>query len=235
MVAIGNFLFRYRNWLFPLALGLVFLPGPDIFADPMVAVLVGFCIALVGQFVRGLTIGYEYVKRGGLKKKVWAETLVTNGCFRLCRNPMYVGNLILIVGLSVTSNSVTCVLVSIPLFVFAYIAIVAAEEVFLRGKFQDVYVRYAAKVPRWLPRLGSVGGLLRDNPFHWKRVLIKEYATPFGWMTMMFVVCLWHLASHQSMAERNGLLRSLVIAWVLLAVAFFTFRYIRLSRGIVAD
>ena len=36
----------------------------------MVAVLVGFCIALLGQLVRGLTIGYEYVKRGGLKKRV---------------------------------------------------------------------------------------------------------------------------------------------------------------------
>lgn len=226
MVAIGNFLFRYRNFLFPLALGLVFLPGRPIFADPMVAVLVGFCIALLGQLVRGLTIGYEYVKRGGLKKRVWAETLVTNGCFRLCRNPMYVGNLILIAGLAVASNSLTCVLVSIPLFVFFYIAIVEAEEVFLRGKFQDVYDRYAAEVPRWLPRLGAVAGMVRDNQFHWKRVLIKECATPFGWMTMMIVICLWH---------RGDLLRSLVIGWVLLAAAFFTFRYIRLSRGIVAD
>ena len=98
---------------------------------------------------------------------------------------MYVGNLILIAGLAVASNSLTCVLVSIPLFVFFYIAIVAAEEVFLRGKFQDVYDRYAAEVPRWLPRLGAVAGMVRDNQFHWKRVLVKECATPFGWMTMM--------------------------------------------------
>lgn len=33
MVAIGNFAFRFRNYLFPLALPLVLLPGPRIFDE----------------------------------------------------------------------------------------------------------------------------------------------------------------------------------------------------------
>jgi hypothetical protein len=34
--------------------------------------------------VRGATIGFEYIIRGGRNKRVYAEDLVTNGLYRLC-------------------------------------------------------------------------------------------------------------------------------------------------------
>jgi hypothetical protein len=46
----------------------------------------GFVISLVGQLVRILTIGLDYIKRGGKKKTVYAEKLVTTGIFAHCRN-----------------------------------------------------------------------------------------------------------------------------------------------------
>ena len=110
MVRIGNFLFRFRNGLFPLSLLMLLLPGRDLFADPLKAVALGFCVALLGQLVRGITIGFEYIIRGGRNKRVYAENLVTEGFYRLCRNPMYVGNLLIVAGLAVASNSLTCLL-----------------------------------------------------------------------------------------------------------------------------
>ena len=235
MVRLGNFLFRYRNRLFPVALLMALLPGRDLFANPLHAVALGFGIAMLGQVVRGATIGYEYVIRGGRNKQVYAEGLVTEGIYRLCRNPMYVGNLLIVSGLTVASNSLTCVLVSVPLFAFFYVAIVAAEEAFLRAKFGAVYDRYVAAVPRWLPRIGAPGGTLADEKFHWMRVLVKEFATPFGWITVLMLLSFFHLATHDDMVGRNDIARTLGIGYAALAVIYLSIRHLKLSRRIVAD
>jgi protein-S-isoprenylcysteine O-methyltransferase Ste14 len=235
MVTIGNFLFRFRNGLFPLSLLMMLLPGRHLFADPLVAVALGFCIALLGQLVRGITIGFEYIIRGGRNKRVYAENLVTEGFYRLCRNPMYVGNLLIVAGLAVASNSQTCLLVVIAIYVFVYIAIVAAEEAFLRNKFGAAYDQYVAEVPRWLPRIGALGEALRSGRFHWKRVLVKEFHTPFGWITILMLMSFWHLAAQHMLAERRDVARALLVGYVALAIVYLTIRYLKLSRRIVAD
>ena len=235
LVKIGNFLFRFRNGLFPLALLLVLLPGRDLFANPLHAVALGFGIALLGQLVRGATIGFEYVIRGGRNKRVYAEDLVTEGVYRMCRNPMYVGNLLIMAGLAVASNSLTCLLVAIPLFVFVYIAIIAAEEAFLRNKFGAAYEQYCADVPRWLPRFSSFGEAVSDGSFHWMRVLVKEFATPFGWITMLMLMSFWHMATHHDMAGRHHIARALAVTYIAIVVIYLTVRYLKLSRRIVAD
>jgi protein-S-isoprenylcysteine O-methyltransferase Ste14 len=235
MVTIGNFLFRFRNGLFPLSLLMMLLPGRDLFADPLLAVALGFCVAMLGQLVRGITIGFEYIIRGGRNKRVYAENLVTEGFYRLCRNPMYVGNLLIVAGLAVASNSLTCLLVVIALYVFVYIAIVAAEEAFLRNKFGAAYDQYVADVPRWLPRIGALGEALQGGRFHWKRVLVKEFHTPFGWITILMLMSFWHLAAQHMLAERYEVARALVVGYVALAIVYLTIRYLKLSRRIVAD
>ena len=64
-IALGNFLFRVRNGLFPLLVPLVLLPGRPLAAEPLRAVLAGLLIAAAGQLVRVATIGLRYIIRGG--------------------------------------------------------------------------------------------------------------------------------------------------------------------------
>jgi protein-S-isoprenylcysteine O-methyltransferase Ste14 len=235
LVAIGNFLFRFRNGLFPLSLLFVLLPGRALFADPLVAVAFGFGIALSGQLLRAFTIGIVYVVRGGRNRRVYAKGLVTKGFYRLCRNPLYVGNLLIIAGLAVASNSLACLLVTIPVYLFVYVAIVAAEEAFLRSKFGAAYDRYVADVPRWLPRLTALGKALRDDRYHWRRLAAKEPDTPFGWITVLMLVSFWHLASQHTLAARHGVAHALTIGYAVLVVAFVILRLLKLSRRIVTD
>ncbi|MGH8311460.1 MAG: methyltransferase family protein, partial [Steroidobacteraceae bacterium] len=110
MIAIGNFLFRYRNAVFPLAFALVFLPGPRLFPDPRAALGLGASVALAGQAIRAITIGLKYIIRGGRERRVYAEDLVTDGLYAHTRNPMYVGNLLILAGIAVASNSGACVM-----------------------------------------------------------------------------------------------------------------------------
>jgi protein-S-isoprenylcysteine O-methyltransferase Ste14 len=235
MIRIGNFFFRYRNGLFPLACLLVLLPGRAIFGDPLQAAAIGFAIALLGQGVRVATIGLEYVIRGGRNRRVYAENLVTEGLYRLSRNPMYVGNLLILLGLAVATNSWTCFGIAVPLFLFIYGAIVAAEESFLRGKFGEAFERYCAEVPRWLPGAAEVARLVGRGRFHWKRVLVKEYGTPVGWITMMLLLTLWQLHRAELLDDHQSEVTVLLALFGMLLAVYLRVRSLKRSRRIVAD
>lgn len=233
--AAGNFLFRYRNSLFPVACVFLFLPGPDPFRDPMQAALAGGSIALLGQIVRVATIGLRYVVRGGRNRRVYADDLVTEGIYSHTRNPMYVGNLLIAIGLAIAANSWTTIAIAVPLGLFMYASIVAAEEQYLEQRFGTAFQMYCKEVPRWLPRLQGLGTTLGSMKFHWRRVVLKEYGTPFGWVSVLVLMTLYNIWlsgqwSHRS--EDIGTLENILgVAAVLWLVAWSLKR----SRRLVAD
>ena len=196
LVALGAFSFKYRGYLLPIAVILLFIPSPSIFADPAVAGLLGFLVGVLGQTVRVATVGLDYIIRGGKDHKVYAEKLVTGGLYSHCRNPMYVGNFFLLLGLALASNSWVFALVGIPLSLGMHRAIVAAEENFLRSKFGREFDAYCARVARWVPRLSGLGKTLSGMQFDWRRVVMKEYRAGFDWFSATAVVVLLRLQAH---------------------------------------
>src|SRR6187551_1951236 len=105
MVKIGNILFHYRNFLFPVFYFLLFVPSQKVFGSMYVPLILGFAVAMSGQLIRVATIGLVYIIRGGKNRQIYAEGLVTEGIFTHCRNPLYVGNILVIIGLGIMSNS----------------------------------------------------------------------------------------------------------------------------------
>jgi len=93
---------------------------------------IGLALGLLGQVFRIAVIGFAYIRRGGVNKQVYAENLVTQGFFGVCRNPLYVGNLISIFGFTLIYNNPWVYAIAVPFFLLAYNAIVRAEEDFLR-------------------------------------------------------------------------------------------------------
>jgi hypothetical protein len=156
-------------------------------------VILGVVVAAFGQVIRVSTIGLVYIIRGGKNRQIYAEGLVTEGLFSHCRNPLYVGNILIIIGLGIMSNSVFFVALMIPLFLFLYQAIVLAEENFLRNKFGEGYDRYAEKVNRWIPDFRGISKTLSSMSFNWKRVFIREYTTTYIWTTGAVLLILKNL------------------------------------------
>ncbi|HKZ74474.1 MAG TPA: isoprenylcysteine carboxylmethyltransferase family protein [Steroidobacteraceae bacterium] len=236
MIAIGNFLFRCRNALFPLAFGLVFLPGPPLFEDPLMALAAGALLALMGEAMRVGTIGLKYIIRGGRERRVYAEDLVTGGLYSHTRNPMYVGNLLILAGIAVASNSWTCVIVAIPLFAFFYACIVAAEEDYLGRKFGPAFDAYVRDVPRWAVRIQGLSATLRSTRFSWRRVLVKEYGTPFGWIAGLCALGLLRVAGTESLEAEHPLLTEVLLAVLVVAALLWgVARWLKKSRIVVAD
>ena len=194
LVQAGRVAFRRRGLLLPVAIVLLLIPGPRLMADPAAAGLIGLAIALLGQAIRSATVGLEYIIRGGKDHQVYAEKLVTGGIYSHVRNPMYVGNFFLLVGLAVASNSWVFSLAAIPIAMLTHVLIIAAEEDFLRGKFGAEFDAYCARSPRWVPRLAGLLTTFRGMTFNWRRVLVKEYQKPFDWLVLLAVVTVVKIA-----------------------------------------
>ena len=134
MISIGNFFFKWRDTVLTLiliaALILVAYPGQDLppigplqqwkisWSQEILVSIVGLLILIAGQIVRAVTIGWAYIKRGGLNKKIYAETLVRKGMFAHSRNPVYLGNLLIATGALVSVNQFWYWVAVLPLVYF---------------------------------------------------------------------------------------------------------------------
>jgi protein-S-isoprenylcysteine O-methyltransferase Ste14 len=190
MVTIGNFLFRFRNGLFPLVYALLVFKSPPLLPDYRLAALAGLLVAASGQLLRAVTVGLEYIIRGGRHRQVYADKLVQGGMFAHCRNPLYIGNFIIVLGVGIASNSRLFLGVALPFFAFAYWAIIAAEENWLRNKFGQEFDDYCARVNRLLPKLSGFGQTLAGMQFNWRRLITAEYGSAYLWMAAIPLVTL---------------------------------------------
>ena len=235
MTQIGNFFFKYRNLLFILLYLALFIPSAPIFSAETFGpeyylwpIIIGLIITVSGQLIRGATIGLAYIIRGGKDGKVYAEDLVTTGIFNHCRNPLYVGNILMLTGVGILSNSLIYLLIFIPFFLFVYQAIVLAEENFLRNKFGQNFNAYCSKVNRWLPDLRGVGKTFEGMRFKWKRWILKEYNTQYVWLSGITLILLFmypQLTNYDT-GLRNTLL-AIILSFLLLLYLFI--RYLKKS------
>ena len=133
--------------LFPLAvLAFEYFRGFDI---------VWWCAPLlVCGFLQYYLVG-RYRKRiggGGPGMKIPPQRLVMTGPYAWCRNPMYLGHFVFMLGLALMFQS---------LFALALLAVtivilqrhVARDEARLRELFGAEYEAYAMRVRRWIPGL----------------------------------------------------------------------------------
>lgn len=235
MISIGNFFYKYRNVLFIVLYLLLFIPSPMLFNERIFGerfylfpIIIGLAVTVTGQLIRGATIGLVYIIRGGKDGKVYADDLVTRGIFNHCRNPLYVGNILMLLGVGILANSLIYVAIVIPFFLLIYQAIVLAEENFLRGKFREQYDDYARRVNRWIPNFEGISKTFADMRFNWKRWLLKEYNTQFVWLSgiMLILLLTYPQLTNYDEYERNVWIVAGVIA---IAGYYFTIRYLKKS------
>lgn len=80
--------------------------------------------------------------------------LVTSGPYRLSRNPMLTGVFLFFLGLGFAVDSVSLVLVFVPLFILVNVwELKAIEEPELVMRLGDEYVEYRRRTPMFIPRI----------------------------------------------------------------------------------
>src|SRR5262249_29729619 len=107
---IGRFFFAWRNLLFTGVL-IALLGGlrPVTFLASRHAAQwldrLGILLAVAGQSLRIAVMGTARIQHGGRRARVFAEQLNTTGLFNHVRNPLYLGNLLVLLGLFVIHNN----------------------------------------------------------------------------------------------------------------------------------
>lgn len=125
-----------------------FVPLP--FLAPPLLQYTGLAMTFVG-FLLGIGAFMEFRKaRTTLDPHGSAKHLVTSGVYRFTRNPIYLGFLLMVIGLPLNSG-LYWGFVMAPLYMLTMSRLVIErEEEYLSRKFSKEYPNYASRVRRWL-------------------------------------------------------------------------------------
>jgi protein-S-isoprenylcysteine O-methyltransferase Ste14 len=137
----------------PLILGLllnrVFPIKLKILPRAASLVLGGSLIASAVLIVRS---GFQTMRRAGTELNASKPTtaIVTAGPYRYTRNPLYLSFALFYGGVAIIANALwAMLLLPVVLFVIRR-GVIDREERYLEQKFGEEYLRYKAKVRRWL-------------------------------------------------------------------------------------
>lgn len=100
---------------------------------------IGFAIRTWAQ----IHLGYRLAKH---------KDLTTTGPYVYVRNPIYIGNTLVILGACVLSELIWFVPVMIVWCIVGYTLVIRYEERHLLEKYGQPYADFLAAVPRWIPK-----------------------------------------------------------------------------------
>jgi len=150
MSKLASTLFRYRSYT-PIPFLVVMLIFQD--ATP-ISLVTGFTVAVVGELIRFWGVSWAGSETR-TTSEVGGSNLVISGPFAYVRNPLYIGNILIYLGIGIMSFALFPYLQigALLFFVFQYHFIVKEEENFLHKNYSNFYTEYIKNVSRFLPRL----------------------------------------------------------------------------------
>jgi protein-S-isoprenylcysteine O-methyltransferase Ste14 len=166
-VRVGRWVFP-RRLLIPLpivALGLFLIHRRHIFGQyEVLGTVVSLVLVFAGMSLRVWAGGCagEHTRTD----TIGAPQLATGGPYAYVRNPIYLGNMILGLGMIGVVGDPWLLVLYVPAFAFLYTMIVPAEEEFLRREFGAQYSLYCRAVARMLPRVRPWAGRV-ERHFDW--------------------------------------------------------------------
>ena len=184
---LGQVFFRLRSLTpIPLIFLLIFFSNPS----PLSIVLGGLLVVL-GEWLRIWTVGYA---GGSTRTRTLgaARDLVTTGPYAHVRNPLYLGNFILSLGVCVVANVFWMIAVLVIGFLIQYTPIIRSEETYLIDVCGDRYRAYCAAVPRFLPHPRPFAEP-SDHDFSLHRALKSEKRT------LTAIICVLILIASRSL------------------------------------
>ena len=175
----GEWLFRWRSFLpivFVPLVGVALAQKDTNVLDKSGETWDYFClgVSFLGLFVRVMTIGYVPGQTSGRNtREQVAGQLNTTGIYSIVRHPLYLGNFLIGLGISLVQFVWWLPVIYSFAFWLYYERIMFAEEAFLLEKFGDKYRNWSAVTPAFLPAFGQ--WRQSSLPFSLLHVLRREY------------------------------------------------------------
>jgi protein-S-isoprenylcysteine O-methyltransferase Ste14 len=189
--SVGHWLFRWRSYV-PLVTAVLLFSGLQYFSYPFgshfldeIWEVICLSVSFAGLVIRALTVGSSASRTSGRNTaQQIAGTLNTTGMYSIVRNPLYLGNFLMVLGVVIFLRVWWIPLIYVLFFALYYERIIFAEEMFLRRKFGKEYMEWAAKTPVFFPRLRLWKA--PALPFSWRKVFRREYHGMIAVVASMF-------------------------------------------------
>jgi protein-S-isoprenylcysteine O-methyltransferase Ste14 len=230
----GDFLFKYRSY-FPLVLLVTGLSliliyeqkgGPESvsgyqkwLADPAIIV------SLLGLFIRIHAVGFSGKHTSGRNTSDGqvAHVLNTKGLYSNVRNPLYVGNYFMWLGIAMLTGNLWFIGLFTVIFWIYYERIVFAEEEFLREEFGEDYLKWAASTPIFIPY--KFNWQKSDTPFNFRKVLKQEKN---GFVALFFIFFLFDLFQTRITEQQRVIHKTwLLVMFIFSATAYIVIKLLK--------
>ncbi len=127
------------DWLWPYPL------LPELLRYPLGGALIGLGIALALASIRRFkAVGTHFDTHKP------ATAILTDGPYRVSRNPIYIGLTAAYAGIGVAVDAPWVWVLLLPTLVVMHYGVIAREERYLERKFGREYLDYKARVRRWI-------------------------------------------------------------------------------------
>ena len=147
---IRQFFFKYRSYTpIPIAFLIIYFAS-----EQKPYFLLGLLMLLFGESIRIWAVSYAGGKTR--TRNVGAPELCTCGPYAFTRNPLYLGNMFMYIGIALVAgapNIIFMILIIFSFFMIQYILIVSLEEETLTNLFGEAYIDYKKNVPPIFPRI----------------------------------------------------------------------------------
>ena len=172
----GGWLFKRRTIIpLPIALALLLIPTgwTPLFLVTSTPVF-GLLLVGVGELLR--LWGVHHIGAISRTRSDRLGPLVDTGPFAIVRNPLYLGNILIWLGFTISARLAGLAPLVALVLALEYHAIVRWEERLLESRLGEPYRKYVARVPRWLPR-SLPATLPGAPPFSWRTTFFSERGT----------------------------------------------------------
>ena len=148
------------------------------------SIVVGF----IGEGIRMFVAGFAARGTSGRNTKGQvADELNTTGAYSLCRNPLYLGNFLMMLAPVILLGNVLFVVIFVLAFWLYYERIIFAEESFLSAKFGSAYEEWANKTPCFLPDVNGFIKFIKPKlPLSISTIIRKEFNSIYGLVCSLF-------------------------------------------------
>ena len=131
-------------------LSLVMPIGPGLGSANSVALTTGLAFIVIGFALAAWSARAFQLAGTSVIPGEPSTALVASGPYKITRNPIYIGFILVYFGLAIILTSMWVLILLIPTLFILQRGVVQREETYLELEFGEAYRRYKVKVPRWL-------------------------------------------------------------------------------------
>jgi protein-S-isoprenylcysteine O-methyltransferase Ste14 len=123
------------------------LPWPGL--NDLPAQIIGYGLGVLGVLLTGWGLVTLSLANTTVLPHRAVQRLVTHGAFGFRRNPIYMGEVLIFLGLAQATGNIWMAIVAPPLALLLLALAILPEERHLEARFGEEYLAYKARTRRW--------------------------------------------------------------------------------------